>query len=49
MLFYMQLRNWFLIFVIAVMMLLIHQKSQMQRMGITGRLLPNISFLQANR
>lgn len=48
MFFYMQLRNWFLIFVMAVMILVIHQKSQQQNLNPV-RALANLAFVSASR
>lgn len=48
MFFYMQLRNWFLIFVIAVMIVLIQHKSQRQNLNPV-RALANLTFSTASR
>ncbi len=48
MLFYMQLRNWFLIFVIAVMILLIQHKSQQQNLNPV-RALTKLTLSMASR
>ncbi len=48
MLFYMQLRNWFLIFIMAVMMMVIHQKSQHQKLNPV-RSLTNLALATASR
>ena len=48
MLFYMQLRNWFLIFIMAVMIMVIHQKSQQQKLNPV-RALTNLAIATASR
>lgn len=48
MLFYMQLRNWFLIFIMAVMIMVIHQKSQQQNLNPV-RALAHFSLVSASR